>query len=266
MKIDRKKEVKNKNKNKWIIGGVVAFASVALIGSGFATWVIGTTTAKDTGDVNVTIDTAEKWNVTLDLTFAEGGDSIVVKEANTNYDENAVVNVTDGPVTEDMTIGIQSLLLTSGQKTSFTLTLGLKADAEDGSFSQVKATTNLVGRDTTEVSSWTYVHFETVTIDITADTSGWTQTGSTYYFDFATMLTTDDLTFTWGSYFNYSAPSVYYNALFDAGDLDASVDADLQKVVEELAAMKTAYEGKTITLEASVAPTSSTNTNTEVTE
>ena len=36
-----KKEINSKSRRRWIMGGLAAFASVALLTTGFAVWVVG---------------------------------------------------------------------------------------------------------------------------------------------------------------------------------------------------------------------------------
>ncbi len=55
-----RKELKSKSRRKWLLGGSLAFASVALLTTGFATWVIGTQKTSGDGKVNIGVDTAKE--------------------------------------------------------------------------------------------------------------------------------------------------------------------------------------------------------------
>ena len=57
-----KKEINSKSRRKWIMGGLAAFASVALLTTGFAVWVVGSQKMSDKGDVSVTVDTGAPKN------------------------------------------------------------------------------------------------------------------------------------------------------------------------------------------------------------
>ena len=53
-----KKEINSKSRRKWIRGGLAAFASVALLTTGFAVWVVGVSNKDASEDLKVNVDTA----------------------------------------------------------------------------------------------------------------------------------------------------------------------------------------------------------------
>ena len=56
-----KKSIKKSSRRKWVVGGVAFFGSIALLTTGFATWVIGASNTKDDmNNTNVTVDTAKR--------------------------------------------------------------------------------------------------------------------------------------------------------------------------------------------------------------
>ena len=63
-----KKEINSKSRRKWIRGGLAGFASVALLTTGFAVWVVGVQKDKANGDVKVNVDTAQNANITFTAT------------------------------------------------------------------------------------------------------------------------------------------------------------------------------------------------------
>lgn len=66
-----RKELKSKSRRKWLLGGSLAFASVALLTTGFATWVIGTRQTSGDGQVHIGVDTAEDNSVELTFNLDE---------------------------------------------------------------------------------------------------------------------------------------------------------------------------------------------------
>lgn len=75
-----RKELKSKSRRKWLIGGSLAFASVALLTTGFATWVIGTQKTSGDGQLNIGVDTAEDNSVELTFSLDENDKKIFVAE------------------------------------------------------------------------------------------------------------------------------------------------------------------------------------------
>lgn len=75
-----RKEMKSKSRRKWLLGGSLAFASVALLTTGFATWVIGTQKTSGDGKLNIGVDTVEDKSVELTFNLDENDNGIVVAE------------------------------------------------------------------------------------------------------------------------------------------------------------------------------------------
>lgn len=75
-----KKEINSKSRRKWIMGGLAAFASVALLTTGFAVWVVGTNKTADKGDVSVTVDTAKNESVVFKFNLDPKDSAIELKE------------------------------------------------------------------------------------------------------------------------------------------------------------------------------------------
>ena len=75
-----KKEINSKSRRKWIMGGLAAFASVALLTTGFAVWVVGSQKTSDKGDVSVTVDTAQNESVVFTFKLNSADSAIELKE------------------------------------------------------------------------------------------------------------------------------------------------------------------------------------------
>lgn len=271
MKIDRKKEVKNKNKNKWIIGGVIAFASVALIGSGFATWVIGVTTATNKGNITLDVDNASRMDVALVSTLKDDDKTISLKEPNTT-DPLARVKVTgnEGITATDLSVSFSALTVTYGQDIKFQLTIDL--DDTSKALLQTRNSATQGNFKEGEEGYYTYIDFNPITIDLTKastvteedPTPDVTKTSSTdssgtitYKWD-ATSYANSMMYFTWGTLFNHKQPSTYYNewlALYtdstDENGSSTSVSNDnstnQQAIYDELNTMHTNLDDKTLT-------------------
>ena len=85
-----RKELNSKSKRKWIAGGIAAFASVALLTTGLATYIVGVSnTSVSLDGVKVNVDTAK--NATLELAAALQENSTIVlaeTEIPANNEEN----------------------------------------------------------------------------------------------------------------------------------------------------------------------------------
>lgn len=92
-----KKEINSKSRRKWIRGGLAAFASVALLTTGFAVWVVGSNKTTDKGDVAVTVDTAQNESVVFTFNLDETDSAIELKENGEKKGKMVHTNgVTDG--------------------------------------------------------------------------------------------------------------------------------------------------------------------------
>lgn len=83
-----RKELKSKSRRKWLLGGSLAFASVALLTTGFATWVIGTQKTSGDGQLNIGVDTAQDNSVELTFSLDESDKKIFVAEDAGNKNSN----------------------------------------------------------------------------------------------------------------------------------------------------------------------------------
>lgn len=109
-----RKELKSKSRRKWLIGGSLAFASVALLTTGFATWVIGVTKTSGDGQVKIDVDTAEDKSVELTFKLDDADNGIIVAEdAEKSSNDNLPIEKT---VTPDWNIKIQDLNIAVGQE------------------------------------------------------------------------------------------------------------------------------------------------------
>lgn len=245
-----RKELKSKSRRKWLLGGSLAFASVALLTTGFATWVIGVSKTSGDGQVNIGVDTAKDNSV--ELTFSLEDDQISVAEAagGTNHNLTIERDGSEGDIKPDWNIKIKDLNIVVGEtfyeslkgkdlKIVFELQKDV-AEAEDKN----SVTDDKVGVRGETGSPWNYITLAKSAFDVTLP--------ATYPTDgkiYDISDTDKTFSFDWGSYFNGDAPSKFYqDNEKNRGSL--SLREYYQKALEELQAMKTALTADTLKLTA----------------
>lgn len=239
------------SKRKWVLGGILGFAAIALTTTGFATWIVGINATTSDGTVGVTVDTA--LNNGVELTFELGDDSkIELKEANSST--GPVVTVTDNDsVSNPLQISVKTFTLEVGKQflNSNTITgveFKLKYATDDsttniGDNAKNKVTDNKIGekRSGTEweyISAPAKVQFNNEAIINSQDLTTYTY-----------QINAPTLDFSWGSFFENKSPATFYNEKFASG---ADKD-DVDNIFAELEAMKTALNEKDLVLTASLA-------------
>lgn len=239
-----RKELKSKSRRKWLIGGSLAFASVALLTTGFATWVIGTQKTSGDGQLNIDVDTAEDNSVELTFNLDENDNGIVVAEdAEKSSNDKLSIKKT---VTLDWSIKIKDLNIVVGEtfynsikdKQNLKIAFELQKDVTEG----IESATNLVTDDMVKVrgetgSPWNYIKLAKSEFIVTLPTSYPTD-GRIY--DINDTPDNKTFSFTWGSYFGEKAPSVFYKE----NEPTEGVRGYYQNALKELQEMKTALTGK----------------------
>lgn len=245
-----RKELKSKSRRKWLIGGSLAFASVALLTTGFATWVIGTQKPSGDDQVHIGVDTVEDKSV--ELTFKLGDDNgiTVAEDAEKSSNTNLPIEKT---VTPDWNIKIQDLDIVVGetlynslkakQDLNLKIVFELQKDvtaAEDKN----SVTQDIVGGRTG--SSWNYIKLATNEFKVALPDTY--PAGGTIYDINDTSHNPDEKTisFTWGSYFGEKAPSVFYKEKEPTEGLREYY----QNALKELQAMNKALDKGTLKLTA----------------
>lgn len=241
-----RKELKSKSRRKWLIGGSLAFASVALLTTGFATWVIGTQKTSGDNQVHIGVDTVEDKSVELTFSLDEKENGIIVAEdAEKSSNTNLPIEKT---VTPDWTIKIKDLNVVVGKTFYDSLKakqdLNLKivfelqkdvAEAEDKN----SVIDDKVGVRTG--SPWNYITLakNEFNVDLPAT---YPTDGKIY-----NISDTDKtFSFTWGSYFGGKAPSVFYKE----NEPTEGLREYYQKALKELQAMNEALDKGTLKLTA----------------
>lgn len=249
-----RKELKSKSRRKWLIGGSLAFASVALLTTGFATWVIGTQKTSGDGQLNIGVDTAEDNSVELTFSLDENDKKIFVAEAAGDTNPNLKIERGEGETgTEpDWNIKIKDLKIVVGEtfynsikdKQGLKIVFELQKDVTEDK--------NLVTKDKVGVrggqtgSSWNYIKLAKSEFNVTLPVS-YPAGGKIY--DINDTPDNKTFSFNWGSYFGEKAPSDFYKEK-EGSRGSQTLREYYQNALQELQAMKTALNGGELTLTA----------------
>lgn len=242
-----RKELKSKSRRKWLIGGSLAFASVALLTTGFATWVIGTQKTSGDGQLNIGVDTAEDNSVELTFSLDENDKKIFVAEDAGDSNPNLTIKREEKEtVTKpDWDIKIKNLNVVVGETfyNSIKDKQGLKIVFElqkDATGDKNSVTDDKVGvRGGQEISSWNYIKLAKSEFDVNLP-KAYPAGGKIY--DINDTPDNKTFSFTWGSYFDEKAPSDFYKEKEGSKGIQ-TLREYYQKALLELQAMKTALTG-----------------------
>lgn len=245
-----RKELKSKSRRKWLLGGSLAFASVALLTTGFATWVIGTTKTSGDGKVNIGVDTAKDNSVELTFNLDDTNNSIFVAEDAGDTNPNLKIERGEGETgTEpDWNIKIKNLNIVVGETFYNSIKgkeLKIAFELQKDKTEDTNSATNSVTEDKVEVrgetgSPWSYIDVKSRGFDVTLPDSY--PAGGRIYDINDTSHNSDEKTFSfgWGSYFDGKAPSEFYKL----HEPKEGLRGYYQNALKELQAMKTALTGE----------------------
>lgn len=251
-----RKELKSKSRRKWLLGGSLAFASVALLTTGFATWVIGVHKPSGDDQVHIGVDTVEDKSVELTFKLDDKDNRITVAEDAENPNPNPNLPI-EQSVTPDWSIKIQDLRIVVGKafydesltgKTNLKIAFALQKDVADDK--------NLVTEDRVKVrgegSSWNYIKVKSESEFFNVSLPSTYPTDGKIYDINDTSHNSDEkiISFDWGSYFDGKAPSEFYKEKEENRVEGQSFRDYYQKAAQELQTMKTALEAGTLTLTA----------------
>lgn len=247
-----RKELKSKSRRKWLLGGSLAFASVALLTTGFATWVIGVTKTSGDGQVHIGVDTAQDNSV--ELTFnLDTDNSIFVSEAVGDTNPNLKIERGEGETgTEpDWTIKIKDLNIVVGEtfynsikdKQDLKIVFELQKDVAEAK-DKNSVTDDKVGVRGETGSPWNYITLAKSEFKVNLPTT-YPADGKIY-----DISDTDKtFSFAWGSYFDRKAPSDFYKEK-EGSKGSQTLREYYQKALQELQAMKTALNDGELNLTA----------------
>lgn len=239
-----KKEINSKSKRKWVAGGLAAFASIALLTTGFATWVVGQQKIEDDDSVKVNVDTARNESVEFTVELPPEA-KIELKEG--KYDDS--VDNKNKIVLPDNERGSQSK--SDYDKACLTIS-NVKITIKYGSAYRLPEHINFSISEPKSDDSFKSVKVDSKNKKFSQNRSG----DAFYYLSAPDSISTKDtgaggpftksqdgtmttltnaaatLEFKWGNFFNNTTPAEYYN--------NAGIDANSENyklITEELAAM-----------------------------
>ena len=230
-----KKEINSKSKRKWVAGGLAAFASIALLTTGFATWVVGTQQTTADKEIGVTVDTAKNVNVEFIAELASD-ESIKLAETKNSGSSTDFVKADENP-SGDLTITFSTLTISFGAESNFTISNKKLKFSINENITVPAPSADVFGR---KGSDLTYIEAPAaIDLDETNGKSATANGVTTYTFS------TVSFDFKWGTFFGGKSPLEFYNSKFNAeSNAVAKTSANAQKVVDELKAMHEAYATK----------------------
>lgn len=266
-----KKSIKKSSRRKWVVGGVAFFGSIALLTTGFATWVIGANQTSDTDGTNVTVDTAVRNNVSLSIELEDS--EVYIGEDLSEVDGEFINGKGEGePETQKAT------------DFSISMNINLEVGKDAGEFKQIDFTfaydlndpekypTETNGTDNNKVTvggsgltandwhtanSYTFLDIATSTLLLPTSAGSTSKEGISVKDDgngnktYSTATPIQVTIFKWGSFFGNKAPSTYYNDLYKAETVTNSTE-DVNAVYSEFEALNKAFNDKIIYITATV--------------
>lgn len=256
-----KKQINLTTRRKWVVTGIMAFAGVALLTTGFATYIVGVNNNTDDATATINVDTVKNTSVDLSVSLEKDNainltENVALTENDSNLvkTEEGEIDATALQVKADITLKYGSEFFDKGTQ-NLTLKFSLKYDDDIYSVNTPNLTQdedNLLGslRTTGKTAksstgleandSWEYL-VAPAEIDLT------NQETSTDGALTVITLQNKVLDFRWGSFFNEMSPANYYNSMTYEDETDAA-----NKITQELKALHDALDGKSLTLTAEV--------------
>lgn len=254
-----KKEINSKSKRKWVAGGLAAFASIALLTTGFATWVVGQKKIDDDDSVTVNVDTAH--NESVEFTVELPSDpKIELKEGKyTDSNDNRIVlpdNELGSFKSKDeydkacLTISGVTITIKFGSAyklpANINFSISEPKSGDSDSFKSVKvASENKKFSQNRSGDAFYYLSApDSISTKDTSSEGGGLFTKTTNG-TMTTLTYTAALEFKWGNFFNKTTPAEYYNNAEIAANSE-----NYNSITAELDAMKAQLNGFTINLHA----------------
>lgn len=229
-----KKSTRRSSRRKWVVGGIAFFGSIALLTTGFATWVVGVQQDKQEGDVGVTVETTTNSSIRFEAVL--GDDAIKLKETEATSDGKILSEESPEPGALDITFSTFKITLGKDATLPTKITMSIE---ESGKYNKqnTAASTSYLFKDHVGESGLKYIAAP-AEITLTKD-STYTETeenGNKVW-----EITNKKLTFQWGDYFGNSSPCTYYNSFYDEEDEPEPTQADVDAVAKEMKAMADAF-------------------------
>lgn len=250
-----KKSIKKSSRRKWVVGGVAFFGSIALLTTGFATWVVGVNESSDDSEVTIGVDAVDNKSVIFTVDVDENDKSIKLAEKE-EITGQPIVN-TEGALDADFTFSLTNFYIEIG---SDSLNEYNKIKLTIAEYQEGKAN-NSVKTDTTNTRDgegpWSYLELVTDEIQFkgaqNAAAAGWTRTpsddlnASTIKYERNTPVA---VTLDWGDYFGTEkSPAKFYNSKYDTA-FKGNLSQAITNINAEMTAMDQALNGKQLVITA----------------
>ena len=239
-----KKSLRSSSKRKRVINGALAFGAVALLTTGFATWIIGVQNNSTSVSNGITVESATNQSVELTATLSEDDiklgetapvSSGVVKEDNPQGDlsitfSTVTLKYGDEWLASEKASGIKGLNVRFATSSD-----NLKGGIGQNDANNLTDEADLINKR--DGGSYTYID-----VDSGASTKFAKNAASESTEGNLNVLTWSNitLTFEWGSFFEHDSPANYYNSKFDTSTATVTSE-DTQNIQKELDAMKQAF-------------------------
>lgn len=237
-----KKSIKKSSRRKWVVGGVAFFGSIALLTTGFATWVVGVQQTQEEGDVNVTVNTTTNESIRFEAELSDAAITLAETKAKS---DGKIINEKE-PVENALDITFSTLKITMGKNATKPNGLKMTIDTSANKNQQIIAKTYEFS-DHSEDSGLTYIAApKSISLDKTAGTGTVTETPDEQG-NIVWEINNKTFSFEWGTYFDNVSPCNYYNSFFSSSE---PTQADVDAVTAEMTAMHDAFNApnNTITL------------------
>ena len=242
-----KKSLRSSSKRKRIINGALAFGAVALLTTGFATWIIGVQNSSTSASSGITVETATNQSVELTAKLSDEDNTIylgetekvetgVVKENNPKGDlkitfSEVKLKYGDQWLASENASGIEGLNVRFATS-SDNLTGGIGQNAANN----LDDSADLINKR--DGGSYTYIDVDSnASTKFSKAAAGEpTKEGNLNVLTWSNIT----LTFEWGSFFGEDniGPANYYNSKFNTSTASSE---DIQNIQSELDAMKKAF-------------------------
>lgn len=234
-----KKSIKKSSRRKWVVGGIALFGSVALLTTGFATWVVGVQQTEDKDNVDVTVDTTKNEFVTFSLSLSDNDIKLGETKQPDAAPEDKVNIVKIDEVTGDLTVTIDSLNIEIGNDAPDSYT---QIDFTITSDNNTVSSQQFTDENLRTGSSWSYLSAPASILLANESITKTPGTNTTTY----TLKSSSTLTlnFEWGDFFGKQSPANFYNKNYHDGKLGADLSETIDKINTEMDAMSAAFDGE----------------------
>ena len=226
-----RKSIRSRSKRKWIVGGALVFGGVALLTTGFATWIVGLQITESTNTVGISVDTATNNSVSIATELDPADRDVFLRETITSTNATDIV-VNDSAQPADLQFTFKNITIQVGKQyweqhyaeanvaKNFELAIDFDKDyvlttEEAAKYKNVTGgnfiddTSDLIGKRSGTDYTYVDVKTKTIAVDVESGADHWEDKG-TYY---ELTLVSKTIELQWGSFYNNKGPAEFYNEL-----------------------------------------------------